>query len=403
MDKKKKGEKMREEFFFENFSIDRHLSENSFPLWLEKIKKTAFKKFEDDSFLLQKAEDKKYSRLELLKTKKNLFKKKTKTKIFFESKKAGNSVFTSIKNALNENKKELKVCLREFLEKANDKLSLFNLAFFSNGVFLLADSQKSFFKSKIIVQNSVKPFLSVVYAKKDSDYSYIEEGASTGTGYSGFSSSFKGEENSFSRFYSLEKHGTNKTSVSKKIFLLSKNAFLENHSLVFPGKFSKTVNDSFFLGKGSNAKTFSCFLGKKDSFMDLKTNSFHLVENTSNDIQEKGVLTGNAGAVFRGLIKIYKDAQQTNSYLSSNTLLLGKKSIANSIPELQIDANNVKASHGATITYLDESQLFYLQSRGLTKEQAEKLIVKGFYFPLLNKITNRNARELFTAKWIKNV
>lgn len=100
-----------------------------------------------------------------------------------------------------------------------------------------------------------------------------------------------------------------------------------------------------------------------------------------------------AKSVYRGLIKIEKKAQKTNSYLANHILKLSGKTLANSIPSLKIDANDVKAGHAATIGQIDEEQIFYLMARGLPKEEAEKLIVEGFFEPVIEKINLEGLKE----------
>ncbi len=126
------------------------------------------------------------------------------------------------------------------------------------------------------------------------------------------------------------------------------------------------------------------------------TNAFHRVPNTSNNIFVKGVLKDASSSIYRGLIKIDKVAQQTNSYLSEHSLMIGKEALANSIPSLEIDANDVKASHGSTTGKVDEEQIYYLMSRGLTEKQAERLIIEGFFIPIIEKIPLESVRERIT-------
>ncbi|MBI2659014.1 SufD family Fe-S cluster assembly protein, partial [Candidatus Woesearchaeota archaeon] len=98
-------------------------------------------------------------------------------------------------------------------------------------------------------------------------------------------------------------------------------------------------------------------------------------------------------SVYRGLIRIEKEAQKTYSYLENHILKLGDKTLANSIPSLKIDANDVKASHGATVGQIDEEHLFYLMARGLSRVEAEKLIVEGFFEPVIQKIPMEELKE----------
>src|SRR5260370_11720069 len=92
------------------------------------------------------------------------------------------------------------------------------------------------------------------------------------------------------------------------------------------------------------------------------------------------------------MIRVRPKAQQTGSFLSDHTLLLSDKGRAESIPSLEIGANEVSASHGATTGKIDEEQLFYLMVRGIAREEAERIIVQGFFEPVLQRIPLENLR-----------
>ncbi len=106
----------------------------------------------------------------------------------------------------------------------------------------------------------------------------------------------------------------------------------------------------------------------------------------------KGVLTDESRVEFDGMIRIRPKAQQTASFLSAHGLLLSKKARAELIPGLEIAANEVSASHGATSGQIDEEQLFYLMVRGIPRPEAERIIVQGFFEPVLQRIPIENLR-----------
>jgi len=104
----------------------------------------------------------------------------------------------------------------------------------------------------------------------------------------------------------------------------------------------------------------------------------HLTPETFGRVTIKGVAENGARVKIKGLIRIEKDAQNTDSFLSMKILLLDKISGATAEPELEILANRVKASHSASVGKIDEEQMFYLKSRGISEEEAKKIIVNGF-------------------------
>ena len=174
---------------------------------------------------------------------------------------------------------------------------------------------------------------------------------------------------------------------------MERNSAISWVSGCFGGKLNRLVIDTIFSGQGSQANNLGIFLGKGKEHIDFTTNMHHNTENTTNDVLVDGMLRDESSSVYRGLIKIPKEGQKTNSYLANHILKLGEKTLANSIPSLKIDANDVKASHGATVGQIDEEHLFYLMSRGLSRDEAERLIIEGFFEPVIQKIPLEELRE----------
>src|SRR6266545_945884 len=114
---------------------------------------------------------------------------------------------------------------------------------------------------------------------------------------------------------------------------------------------------------------------------------------TTSDFAFKGALRDTASVVWRGMIKVEKDAQRTNAYQENRNLLLSDEAHADSIPGLEIEANDVRCTHGATVGQVDRDQLFYLMARGLSRGEAERLIVRGFFTDLLSRIELEPVRE----------
>src|SRR5207245_7587719 len=123
----------------------------------------------------------------------------------------------------------------------------------------------------------------------------------------------------------------------------------------------------------------------------------HMAPNTTSDFACKGALRESARSVWRGMIRVEKDAQKTNAYQENRNLLLSKDAHADSIPGLEILANDVRCTHGATLGQVDREQLFYLMARGLSRSEAERLIVRGFFQDVLDRIELVPVRDALGA------
>jgi Fe-S cluster assembly protein SufD len=140
------------------------------------------------------------------------------------------------------------------------------------------------------------------------------------------------------------------------------------------------------LGPGANSDMLGLYFGDDDQHFDFNTSQDHVAEHTSSDLLYKGALDGASRAAFRGIIRVLPGAQGTDAYQTNRNLLLSPESRADSLPNLEIEADDVKCSHGATVGQLDDEAKFYLMSRGLSLIQAERLVVLGFLGEVLAKL-----------------
>lgn len=136
-------------------------------------------------------------------------------------------------------------------------------------------------------------------------------------------------------------------------------------------------------GEGASLKLGGMVIGAGEQQPTMNIDIHHEAPGTTANVVFRGVLTDTAKQDWKGMIKIAKGAQGTNSWLEDRTLLLSPKARAHAIPSLEIEANDVHASHAATVGKLDPTSVFYLMSRGLDRSQAEELIVEGFLRPVM--------------------
>ncbi|HUX87232.1 MAG TPA: SufD family Fe-S cluster assembly protein, partial [Chloroflexota bacterium] len=137
---------------------------------------------------------------------------------------------------------------------------------------------------------------------------------------------------------------------------------------------------------GASGEMLGVLCGDQRQFFDHHTLQDHAAHHTSSDLLYKGTLTGRARSVFSGLIHARKSAQKTDAIQTNRNLLLSDGSRADSIPNLEIEANDLRCTHAATIAPVDDEQMFYLRARGLTEIDAKRAIVEGFFEPVLARI-----------------
>ncbi len=138
--------------------------------------------------------------------------------------------------------------------------------------------------------------------------------------------------------------------------------------------------------QGAKGNTYGVFDQGQSSQTDIYAATYHLAPHTMSDAVSKGVLREGAKAVHRSLVHIAPAAHDCEGYERQDTLLLSDSAQINAIPNLEINNNQVKCSHGATTTYIDDEKLFYFLSRGLDKKTAEELFVSGHIAPVIEKL-----------------
>ncbi len=163
------------------------------------------------------------------------------------------------------------------------------------------------------------------------------------------------------------------------------------------GKLTKLDLEMHLDGEGSEAKFSGCYFGNQTQHFDFHTFQNHNVGHSVSDLLFKGALRDRGRMVYQGLIKVHRDAQRSDAYQANRNLLLSEKARADSIPSLEIEANDVRCTHGATVGQVDEEQLFYLRSRGLPRHDAERMIIQGFFEPVLERIPAESLRTVVTA------
>ena len=164
------------------------------------------------------------------------------------------------------------------------------------------------------------------------------------------------------------------------------NSTLNWMDCCFGSKVTLSEATAILDGDGAVTNNHGIFFGSKQQQFDLVNKSIHNAPHTVSDIFTKGVLTGSSKCLYRGLVRIESNAFGSNGYQKEDTLLLSEDAAADSIPNLEIENNDVRCTHGASIGRIDREKLFYMKSRGLDDEQATREYVKGFFEPLIQKI-----------------
>jgi Fe-S cluster assembly protein SufB/Fe-S cluster assembly protein SufD len=162
--------------------------------------------------------------------------------------------------------------------------------------------------------------------------------------------------------------------------------------------------DNVLAGRGSRADTLEVTMTTGTQMFDVTLNLRHVAPDTIGRVHAKGIGGGRSRTLFKGIIRIEREAKNTGAYLAEHAMLLSPEARADAIPGLEIETDNVKATHSASVAQIDPEHLFYLMSRGIPREEAVKLISFGFFEPVIREIdvpeVRWGIRYLLEKKWL---
>jgi len=229
----------------------------------------------------------------------------------------------------------------------------------------------------------------LVVAEATSQVSYVDEVVSEDFEAQTFTSTAVeviARDGSRVQYVGVQRLGRNAFYQSVQRTLAQRDAQLDTLNVALGASVTRVDLGAKLLGPGANSDMLGLYFGDADQHFDFNTSQDHIAPNTGSDLLYKGALDGDSRAVFRGIIRVHKGAQRTDAYQTNRNLLLSRGARADSLPNLEIEADDVKCSHGATVGDLDPEAKFYLMSRGLDRVQAERLVVLGFLGEVLAKL-----------------
>jgi Fe-S cluster assembly protein SufD len=229
----------------------------------------------------------------------------------------------------------------------------------------------------------------LVLAEEGSRFSFIEEHASAAPDLPGYSNVvaelFVGDGAKL-EYVSIQNLSRETWHFASHRATVGRDAELDWVAGGFGSKKGKIRIENDLAGQGGTSRVTGAYFADGAQHLDYDTLQRHIAPNTTSDFAFKGALRDKARAVWRGMIRVEEDAQKTNAYQENRNLLLSPDAHADSIPGLEIEANDVRCTHGATVSQVDRDELFYCMARGLSRGEAERLIVRGFYQEIFDRI-----------------
>lgn len=315
--------------------------------------------------------------------------------------KAQGVIFCSLEEAVREHSAIVEAYLHKLVAPNKDKFAALHSALWSGGVFLyVPEGVKVELPVHAVyrLETPGAPALghTLIIAEKGSDVRYIEEFHSSYTEgqalHTGVVEVSVGEGAKV-EFTSMQEWGRNVYSFATRYAQVAEKGLMHWVIGEVGAKLIKAHAETQLLGDGARTLTRGICFTDGDQHYDNTSNTHHVGVGTYGDILFKGAVRDTSRLGFEGIIKVDHGAQKTDSYLTMNTLFLSEGAKANSIPGLEILADDVRCSHGATVGTVQAEQMFYLMSRGIPEIEAEKLIVGGFFEPVIEEMPLESVRQ----------
>jgi len=319
-------------------------------------------------------------------------------------------VICSIQDAIKDHPDKIKKSL-ELTDPKTDKYTALNNAFFNSGIFIyiprglvlektihlissLSMDQTSTISRNVVIgeENCKASIVQELYAPKATkQQAYLEL------------LDVIVNQNAELDLITLQAMDQDAINFSTRKANIGRDGRMNWYLGLFGSLLSRYKIDNYLSGIGANVTDTEVVFGNKNQSFDITSNVIHVAPSTTGRVLEKSVLKDTSKSLFKGMIRIEKEAHHAESYLSGHSILLDKGAKSDSIPGLEIFTNDVKATHSASVAQIDDEHLFYLGTRCLNKSDAQKIIVEGFLEPLSRKMSYQIRAwitYLIDSKWI---
>jgi Fe-S cluster assembly protein SufD len=287
--------------------------------------------------------------------------------------------------------------LKPLLSKRTDfqnKLEAVHAALWNNGVFVYVPDGKGLKKIKLeFGQKQTEVVYVVVLAGEGVEVEVLSSVSGKGNGKESYRVEFVdviAKENSNVKFFSVQNLGENVGCMVSKRASVNGQAKVDWIDVILGKNEIKQETVSMLDGEGASSNMLGAFFGEGKQKIDVLAKMIHNARNTSSFIKVKGAAKDRAKAFVRSFTKIMGAASGSEGHQKANILLLSGDASASPTPELEIDNYDVKATHEASVGQLDREKMFYMTSKGIDEDTAVKLVVEGFFEPLLREIKDES-------------
>ncbi len=303
---------------------------------------------------------------------------------------AGAVTATRLTDATEEETRRFNSHFLELYDATTHKLTSHHVATLDDGILVHANGDGTV-RLEHALQNGAGSAHVIVIAESGADLR-VEEATRGHGDYMSLGVEIFTGPNATVTYESL--HNVNAWQFTVKRGRIARDATLNWFTASLGDGVDKTEVSTELRGEGSSVQNYGIYHGRDEQRFDIYNQSSHEAPHTTSDMKNKGVVTDNAKGIYRGLVDIGEVAHDSQGYQTEDALILSDTAEANAVPNLEIRNNEVQCSHGATVGRVDEEQLYYMRTRGLTERQARRAIIRGFLYSMTAHV---DSDELRTA------
>ena len=313
-------------------------------------------------------------------------------------------IFSDLVTALKDHPVVVEKIISQIVKPTEGKFSALSFALASNGIVL-------YIPRNVVIDKPLHSILwgpgnnlahlsnLVIWLEEGASVTYIHEAASpnetSGSAMHAGNVELNVGPAATLRFVELQSWGTNVWNFCHERARVEQDGNLEWIFGAIGSRLTKNFTDLDLVGSGSTGKMSGFYFTDGKQHLDHDTQQNHMAPHTTSDLLFKGALLGESRSVWQGMIYVAPNAMKTDGYQANRNLILSDGARADSIPGLEILADDVRCTHGATVGKLDQEQVFYLKSRGIPEREANQLIVEGFFDQIMQRIPIEGVKNRF--------
>ena len=325
--------------------------------------------------------------------------------------KAKGVILCDLKTAIQKHHDLVDPVLKEIRSASQSKFENLHQALWQGGTFIYVPEGVEieapvYNLVQLALPNTVIFPFTVIVVEPRARVTVIDEMVSDASPHHQFSNGYhymSVKESAELQYVNIQRWGSPVTHFDVQLAKLKRDAMFDSVNVGLGGQLMKANIHTLLEEKGAKANLLGVFFGDQHQHFDFYTTQEHIAGETQSDLLFKSALKDHSQSSYQGIVRIPKGSQKSDAYQANKNLLLDENAKARSIPRLEIIADDVRCTHSATVGTVEDEGTFYLESRGLSHEEAVRMVVYGFFEQVIRRIPARDVRERLHRAVVKKL